>query len=75
MNEKRPLDALNRAKGKKVYVLLKNGKEIVGELQALDIHINLWLENAEVSTEDKTMKIGTVLVRGDSIIYASIVEQ
>ena len=74
MNEKRPLDALNRAKGKKVYVLLKNGKEIVGELQALDIHINLWLENAEVSTEDKTMKLGTVLVRGDSIIYASIVE-
>ena len=71
MSNKRPLDALNNAKGKKVYVLLKNGREIVGELQALDIHINLWLENAEVSYEDKTAKLGTVLVRGDSIVYVS----
>ncbi len=68
---KRPLDVLNRAKGKRIYVLLKNGREIVGELQALDIHINLWLENAEVTMEDKTVKIGSILIRGDSIVYVS----
>lgn len=68
---KRPLDALNKAKGKNVYVVLKNNKEITGKLQALDIHLNLWLEEAELSDESKIIKLDTVLVRGDSIVYIS----
>ena len=67
----RPIDVLNNAKGKRVLVKLKKGVEISGILQALDLHLNMWLEDAEQTTDDKTTKLGTVLVRGDNIIFVS----
>ena len=67
----RPIDALDRAKGKKVMVKLKNGEEITGILKALDLHLNLWLDEAEVQKNDNKIRYGTVLVRGDTIVYAS----
>lgn len=67
----RPIDALDRAKGKKVMVKLKNGEEISGILRALDLHLNLWLDEAEVRKNDTNLRVGTVLVRGDTIVYAS----
>jgi len=70
MNE-RPIDALDRAKGKKILVKLKSGDEIIGVLKALDLHLNLWLDEAEVSKSEHKVRLGTVLVRGDTIIYAS----
>ncbi len=69
--ETRPLDALNSARGKRIVIILKNGKEITGILQAFDIHINIWINNAEVSDNEKTTKYGKLLVRGDNIVYAS----
>ena len=73
MNE-RPIDALDKAKGKRVYVKLKNGEEITGTLRALDLHLNLWLDEAEVKQNDATKKLGTLLVRGDTVLYASPTE-
>jgi len=67
----RPIDALDRAKGKKVMVKLKNGEEVTGILKALDLHLNVWLEEAEISKSDTKLKVGTLLVRGDTIVYAS----
>ena len=67
----RPIDALDRAKGKKVMVKLKNGDEITGVLRALDLHLNLWLDEAEIRKNDNNIRVGTVLVRGDTIVYAS----
>jgi len=67
----RPIDALDRAKGKKVFVKLKNGEEIRGVLRALDLHLNLWLDEAEIQKDDTKVRLGTVLVRGDTIVYAS----
>ncbi len=67
----RPIDVLNDAKGKRVLVKLKKGIEISGILQALDLHLNMWLENAEQITEDNKIKLGTLLVRGDNVIYVS----
>lgn len=67
----RPIDALDRAKGKKIMVKLKNGEELTGILRALDLHLNLWLDEAEVQKSETKMRIGTVLVRGDTIVYAS----
>jgi len=66
----RPIDSLDRAKGKKVFVKLKNGEEITGTLMALDLHLNLWLEDAEIQGENKR-KLNTLLIRGDTILYAS----
>jgi len=67
----RPIDALDRAKGKKIIVKLKNGDEITGVLRALDLHLNLWLDEAEVQKNDTKVRMGTLLVRGDTIVYAS----
>lgn len=52
----RPLDALNKSRGKRVIIDLKNGWRYVGKLQAFDIHINTVLEEAE-EFEPKNKKI------------------
>ncbi|MCC6004941.1 MAG: RNA-binding protein [Thermofilum sp.] len=68
----RPIDALDKAKGKRVLVKLKNGEEISGILRALDLHLNLWLDDAEIKKDGETrVKMGTILIRGDTIVYAS----
>ena len=81
--EKRPLDVLNHAKGKRVVLMLKNTRTISGVLQALDIHLNMWLNEAEITEKirsedgtesEKITKFGKMLVRGDSIVYASPAE-
>ncbi len=72
----RPIDALDRAKGKKVIIKLKNGEEVTGVLKALDLHLNLWIDEAEVTKNggENKLKLGTLLVRGDTIVYASPVQ-
>jgi len=70
----RPIDALDKAKGKKVLVKLKNGEEITGILRALDLHLNLWLDEAEIQRSENKLKVGTILIRGDTIVYASPVQ-
>jgi small nuclear ribonucleoprotein (snRNP)-like protein len=93
MEQSRPLDALNRARNKRVIVDLKNQKQVIGTLVAFDIHINTVLDNAEEyearttkitkkvddSTTEETIstelhlkkKLGTVFLRGDTIISIS----
>ena len=69
MAVERPLDALNQARGKHVYVNLKNGKEIRGKLLAFDIHINLVLDEAEeMENGEVKRKLGRVLIRGDTVV-------
>ena len=67
----RPIDVLNNAKGKRVLIKLKRGPEISGILQAMDLHLNMWLENAEQITDENKIKLGTILIRGDNILYVS----
>lgn len=72
MESQRPLDALNEARGKKVIVELKNNKHIMGKLKAFDIHINCVLEDAEEYQDGELKrKLGTVFVRGDTIVIIS----
>lgn len=69
MDASRPLDALNKARNKRVIVELKNNIQISGELKAFDIHINCVLENAEERQNGEVKrKLGTVFIRGDTII-------
>lgn len=65
----RPLDALNRSRGKRVIVELKNGKRFIGNLQAFDIHVNVVLEDAEEHEEGNIKrKMKDIFIRGDTII-------
>ena len=72
MEASRPLDALNNARGKRVIVDLKNGRQFVGNLKSFDIHINVVLESAEERQDNETKrKLGVVFLRGDTIILIS----
>ncbi|MDD3263671.1 MAG: small nuclear ribonucleoprotein [Candidatus Nanoarchaeia archaeon] len=69
----RPLDSLNDARGKRIIVELKNGKEYVGKLEAFDIHINIVLvETEEHENKELQRKMGRVFVRGDTITMISL---
>jgi small nuclear ribonucleoprotein len=72
MEVSRPLDALNKARGKRVIVDLKNGKRFIGNLNAFDIHINTVLDEAEEHVDgEMKRKLGTVFIRGDTITIIS----
>ncbi|MBS3137887.1 small nuclear ribonucleoprotein [Candidatus Woesearchaeota archaeon] len=71
----RPLDALNKARNKRIIVELKNNKQIVGTLNAFDIHINVVLNDAEERVDGEVKrKLGTVFIRGDTITIISPAE-
>tara|TARA_Y100000294_G_scaffold83131_1_gene78058 strand:+ start:410 stop:691 length:282 start_codon:yes stop_codon:yes gene_type:complete len=54
--QSRPLDALNKSRGKRVIVELKNNKRYIGKLNAFDIHINVVLDDAEEHVEETVEK-------------------
>lgn len=69
METVRPLDVLNRTKGKEVIVNLKNQEQYKGKLKAFDIHLNLVLfETKSINQDGSEEEIGDILIRGDTII-------
>ncbi|MGC9071427.1 MAG: LSm family protein [Acidilobus sp.] len=54
-----------------VYVKLKGGLSIKGVLKSFDQHLNLILDNAEEVTDKGSRSLGTILVRGDSVVAIS----
>ncbi|MFH1590196.1 MAG: LSM domain-containing protein [archaeon] len=72
MEPSRPLDALNKARNKKVIVELKNQKQFRGTLVAFDIHINTVLDDAEEYVDGELKrKLGNIFIRGDTITIIS----
>ncbi|MDW7731342.1 MAG: LSm family protein [Methanolobus sp.] len=68
----RPLDILNNALNTPVIVRLKGAREFRGKLQGYDVHMNLVLDEAEELKEGDIMrKLGSVVIRGDNIVYVS----
>jgi len=69
---KRPLDILDLVLNRQpVLVSLKGGREIRGILQGYDVHMNLVLDKAEEVENGQVQKVGTLIVRGDNVIYIS----
>ncbi|HON80771.1 MAG TPA: RNA-binding protein [Methanoregulaceae archaeon] len=70
---KRPLDILDQVLNRQpVIVSLKGGRELRGVLQGYDVHMNLVLDRAEEVAEDGQVRgVGTLIVRGDNVIYIS----
>ena len=72
MAEKRPFDILNAALNNNVVVGLKGGRDIRGLMVSYDVHMNLVLEKAEeLANGEVKRSMGTVLLRGDSVVYIS----
>ncbi len=70
MTDKRPFDLLNNSLEKSVVVGIKGGVEFRGTMAAYDVHMNIVLEKAE-ELKDGAVKrgLGTVLLRGDTVVY------
>jgi len=68
----RPFDLLNNSMNKPVLVRLKGEHDLRGKLKAFDQHMNIVLEDTdELENDVVKSKIGTVIVRGDNILYVS----
>ena len=75
MSPQRPLDVLNRALDSPVLVSLKGGRELRGKLAGFDPHLNLVLEEAEeLQGSDVTKRYGTMVIRGDNVVFISPAE-
>lgn len=66
---------MNNNKNKIILLRLRNNKTVTGNLQDFDIHMNLTLDDAEDISDDKTVKLGTVLLRGDNILAVSLPDE
>ena len=72
MEPARPLDALNKARDKRIIVDLKNSKQYIGKLKSFDIHINIVLDDVEERVNGEvTRKFNAVFIRGDTITVIS----
>jgi len=72
MANDRPFDFLNDSLNKAVLVRLKGKRELRGTLKAFDVHMNLVLDDVDELEDDKVLKkIGSMLVRGDNIVFIS----
>lgn len=72
MADKRPFDVLNSALNQNVLIKLKGNKEIRGKLASFDVHMNVVVEECEeLEGGESQRKLGTVLLRGDTIVYIS----
>ncbi|MFH0967889.1 MAG: LSM domain-containing protein [Methanobacteriota archaeon] len=68
----RPMDILDLALNRQpVLISLKGGREIRGVLQGYDVHMNLVLDKAEEEIKGQLQSIGTLIIRGDNVIYIS----
>ena len=72
MEPARPLDALNKARDKRIIVDLKNNKQYIGKLISFDIHINIVLEDVEERMKGEMVrKLNAVFIRADTITVIS----
>lgn len=66
---------MNNNKNKIILLRLRNNKTVRGNLQDFDIHMNLTLDDAEDISDNKTTKLGTILLRGDNILAISLPDE
>lgn len=69
---KKPIEMLESSLNSAVIVRLKGGREIRGELQGFDVHMNLILGNAEeIKPDGSSRKLGSIILRGDNVVFIS----
>jgi small nuclear ribonucleoprotein len=72
MSDASTAELLNESLGNVVLVKLKGGRDLRGVLRSFDQHLNIVLEEAdELKEGTDPRKLGTIIVRGDSVIIIS----
>lgn len=61
--------------GSIVLIKLKGEQEVRGKLRSYDQHLNIVLDDAEELRSDGSVrKLGTIVIRGDTVVLISPVE-
>jgi len=66
---------MSNNKDKVILLRLRNNKSVRGSLLDFDIHMNLTLNDAEDISDDKVVKLGKILLRGDNILAVSLPDE
>jgi small nuclear ribonucleoprotein len=70
---KKPLNVLIKKLNTYIAVTLKNGIEYKGTMTQCDGYMNIMLDNASEYVKDElTANYGSLLVRGNNILYVAI---
>nr|KJR71731.1 MAG: small nuclear ribonucleoprotein (Sm) [Vulcanisaeta sp. AZ3] len=64
-------EELQKNLGRVILVKLRNGDEIRGVLVGYDSHLNLLLTDTEEVNPKGSVKVGTMIIRGDTILFVS----
>ncbi|AGO13585.1 AaceriAGL296Wp [[Ashbya] aceris (nom. inval.)] len=67
-----PLYVLTNGKGQKLFIELKNGETIEGELVNVDNWMNLTLRSVVHAASDQTLQLPEIYVRGSFIKYIQL---
>ncbi|MCS7099140.1 MAG: LSm family protein [Sulfolobales archaeon] len=62
---------LNENLGQDVLVKLRSSEVVRGRLRSFDQHLNIVLEDAYEVAENRSRKLGTVVIRGENIVMIS----
>jgi small nuclear ribonucleoprotein (snRNP)-like protein len=70
---KKPLNVLSKRVNTYIVIALKNGVEYHGTMVRCDGYMNMLLEGASERVNDSlTANYGSVLVRGNNVLYIAI---
>jgi len=58
-------------RNRKTIGCIRNVPKQKNNSKDFDSHINISMEDTELRSDDKKIKLGKVLIRGDSIVYIS----
>ena len=67
-----PLDVLEKAMNKKLFLLLKDGRMIEGKLTGYDEYMNMVLDDVEETIEENKRRLGTIILRGNNVVSISL---
>ena len=66
------LDMLENSVGKEISLLMRDNRILEGKLRNYDSYMNLTLEEVEERSGEKLRRLGTVIIRGNSILSIGI---
>ncbi|MFQ5553043.1 MAG: LSM domain-containing protein [Thermoplasmata archaeon] len=63
-----PLQILERSLNKKISLILKDNRVLVGTLIGYDDYMNMVLEDTEETQGEQVRRVGTVVLRGNNVV-------
>lgn len=68
-----PQALLEKSVGRRVSLLLKDGRILEGRLEGSDEYMNMVLEETtETATDGETRRLGSVILRGSNVVSISV---